>query len=109
MLMGFFSYCTGIHVYAHCVSTALTHTVHDCTCTHTVFPQRFISPKYHSPACTVYQSPHVGFCMSGGGGGEGGGGAPFGQTSARFRTNRVAREIPGTTYNVYIHVHVYTS
>jgi hypothetical protein len=54
--------------------------------------QRFISPKHHSPACTSYNDPRTALSLSGGG--RAGGRAPFGQSSLRFRSNRLAREIP---------------
>ena len=61
-----------------------------------LLPQRFLSPKYHSPACTSYQDPRGALSLD-----TGRGRAPFGQTSLRFRANRQAKEIPGTE----IHVH----
>jgi hypothetical protein len=48
--------------------------------------------KHHSPACTSYNDPRTALSLSGGG--RAGGRAPFGQSSLRFRSNRLAREIP---------------
>ena len=74
--------------------------------------QRFISPKHHSPACTSYNDPRSALSLSGGG--RAGGRAPFGQSSLRFRSNRLAREIPGTctcthvvTCTLYLYMYIY--
>ena len=76
--------------------TTHTHTTHTHTHTHTHTPhlQRFLMPKHVSPAPTTYQDPRTAFesvrKMTGMRR------TPFGQTSARFRTDRQAKELPGT-------------
>ena len=64
------------------------------THTHTPHLQRFLVPKHVSPAPTTYQDPRTAFenvqKMTGMKR------SPFGQTSARFRTDRQAKELPGT-------------
>lgn len=56
-------------------------------------PQRFLEPKGSSPACTSYQDPRT--ALESVQRVTGMKRTPFGQTSARFRADRQARELPG--------------
>lgn len=57
--------------------------------------QRFLTPKHASPACTTYEDPRTALETTKRLSGLGK--APFGQMSARFRENRQAKILPGTS------------